>query len=64
VKLSLKLSPQGDLLDKKLKESSSYRVLDDAALKVAQETSPYPPFPPEIKEKEVWVDIPIIYQLE
>ncbi|MDP2928218.1 MAG: TonB family protein [Candidatus Omnitrophota bacterium] len=64
VKLSLKLSPQGDLLDAKIKEASSYRVLDDATLKTAQETSPYPPFPPEIKEKEVWVDIPIIFQLE
>jgi pilus assembly protein CpaC len=64
VKLSLKLSPQGDLLDAKIKEASRYRVLDDAALKTAQETSPYPPFSPEIKEKEVWVDIPIIYQLE
>ena len=64
VKLSLKLSPQGDLLDVKIKEASSYRVLDDAALKMAQETSPYPPFPPEIKKKEIWVDIPIIYQLE
>ena len=64
VKLSLKLSPQGDLLDAKVKETSNYRVLDDAALKTAQQTSPYPPFPPEIKEKEFWVDIPIIYQLE
>jgi pilus assembly protein CpaC len=64
VKLSLKLSPQGDLLDTKIKEASSYRVLDDAALKTAQEATPYPPFPPEIKEQEVWVDIPIIYQLE
>jgi TonB family protein len=64
VKLSLKLSPQGDLLDAKVKESSSYRILDDAALKIAQETSPYPPFPAEIKEKELWVDIPIVYQLE
>lgn len=64
VKLSLKLSPQGDLLDAKIKEASNYRVLDDAAFKVAREISPYPPFPPELKEKEVWVDIPIIYQLE
>jgi len=64
VKLSLKLSPQGDLLDAKIKEPSSYRILDDAALQTAQATSPYPPFPPEIKEKEVWVDIPIVYQLE
>ncbi len=64
VKLSLKLSPQGDLLRFRIKEASSYRILDDAALKTAQETSPYPPFPSEIKEKEIWVDIPIIYQLE
>ncbi|MCX5698295.1 MAG: TonB family protein [Candidatus Omnitrophica bacterium] len=64
VKLSLKLSPQGDLLDVKLKETSSYRVLDDGALKAAQDISPYPPFSPGIKEKELWVDIPIIYQLE
>jgi pilus assembly protein CpaC len=63
VKLSLKLSPQGDLLDAQIKETSSYRVLDDAAVEIAQETSPYPPFPSEIKEKEIWVDIPIIYQL-
>jgi len=64
VKLKLKLSPQGDLLDAKIKESSNYRVLDDAALKIAQENSPYPPFPLEIQEKEAWVDIPIIYQLK
>jgi pilus assembly protein CpaC len=64
VKLSLKLSSQGDLLDAKLKESSNYRVLDDAALKTAQDVSPYPPFPPLIKENELWVDIPVSYQLE
>lgn len=64
VKLSLKFSHVGELLDVKLKESSHYRVLDDDALKTAKETAPYPPFPPGIKEKELWVDIPIIYRLE
>ncbi|MCK9431410.1 MAG: TonB family protein [Candidatus Omnitrophica bacterium] len=64
VKLSLKLSPQGDLRYSKVKESSGYRILDDAALKAAQKISPYPPFPAEIKKKEIWVDVPIIYQLE
>ncbi len=64
VKLSLKLSPQGDLLDAKVKETSSYQVLDEAALKTARETSPYPPFLPQIKSKEIWVDVPIVYQLE
>jgi len=64
VKLSLKLSAQGDLLDIKVKESSDYRLLDDNALNTAQKISPYPPFPPVIKEAQLWVDIPIIYQLE
>jgi len=64
VKLSLKLSHQGELLDIKLKDSSSYRVLDDDALNTAQKASPYPPFPSTIKEKELWMDIPIVYQLE
>ncbi|PIQ90530.1 MAG: hypothetical protein COV71_04025 [Candidatus Omnitrophica bacterium CG11_big_fil_rev_8_21_14_0_20_41_12] len=63
VKLSLKLSHQGDLMDIKVKDSSGYRVLDDGALNTAKKASPYPPFSPEIKEKELWVDIPIVYQL-
>ncbi len=64
VRLSLKISHQGQLLDSKIKDPSGHQVLDDAAIKAAQETSPYPPFPPAVTDKEVWVDIPIIYQLE
>jgi len=64
VKLSLKLSAQGDLLDLKIKESSNYRLLDDNAARTAQKIAPYPPFPPVIKETQLWVDIPITYQLE
>ena len=64
VKLSLNLSYRGDLLDLKLKDKSNYRVLDDDAMSTAQRAVPYPPFPPAIKDKEIWVDIPITYQLE
>ena len=64
VKLSLKLSAQGDLLDSKVKESSSYRLLDENAIRIAQKIVPYPPFPPAIKESQLWVDVPIVYQLE
>lgn len=64
VKLSLNLSHQGQLLDIKIKDPSGYQVLDNDALNTAQKASPYPPLPPEIKDNEVWVDIPIIYQLE
>jgi len=64
VKLSLKLSAQGELLDSKVKEPSNYRLLDDNAIRIAQKIAPYPPFPPAIKEAQLWVDVPIIYQLE
>jgi TonB family protein len=64
VKLSLKLSAQGDLLELKVKEPSNYMLLDDNAVKIAKKISPYPPFPPSIKEAQLWVDVPIIYQLE
>ncbi len=64
VKLSLRLSYQGELLDAKVKESSTHKLLDDDALSTARRIAPYPPFPPAVKESDIWVDIPIIYQLE
>jgi len=63
-RLSLNLSYRGDLLNVKLKDSSNYRVLDDNTVNTAKQASPYPPFPATIKDKDIWVDIPITYQLE
>ncbi|MFY9401815.1 MAG: TonB family protein [Candidatus Omnitrophota bacterium] len=62
--LSLKLSYKGDLLESKIQSSSGYKVLDDNALRAAKRASPYPPFPPAITERELWVNIPIAYQLD
>ena len=64
VNLGLKLSYQGDLLQVKINKSSGYKVLDDNAAKTAKMLGSYPPFPPTIEEKELWVDVPIIYQLD
>ena len=63
-RLRLKLSYQGELLDAGVKSSSGYKVLDDNAVNTAKMSAPYPPFPPAIKDKEIWVEIPVIYQLE
>ncbi len=65
VKLSLNLSYKGELLDLKLKSSSGYKVLDDDALSVAKSIAPYyPPFPPVITSQDIWIDVPIYYQLD
>jgi len=64
VRLRLKLSYQGSLLATELKSSSGYKILDENAINTAKASSPYPPFPPAIKDKEMWVEVPVIYQLE
>ncbi len=64
VKLKLHLSYRGDLLDAKIEESSGYNMLDDNAVKVARGISSYPPFPPSIDSRDIWIDIPIVYQLD
>ncbi|MCM8795884.1 MAG: TonB family protein, partial [Candidatus Omnitrophica bacterium] len=62
--LSLRLSYKGELLEVKVKSSSGYSLLDENALSVAQAITSYPPFPPAIKEKELWIEIPIEYRLD
>jgi len=64
VKLSLLLSYRGELLDVKIKESSGYNLLDEYTLKVAKDIGSYPPFPPSIESKEIWIDVPVVYKLD
>ena len=63
-KLKLHLAYTGQLIDVLLQESSGYKVLDDSAINVAKRMVNYPPFPPSIEEKDLWVDIPISYRLD
>ena len=63
VKISLYLSYKGDLLDVKLKETSGYNVLDNSAMAAARSVIGYPPFPSALTKENIWVDIPIDYQL-
>lgn len=63
VKLALLLSPTGKVLDVKIMESSGYDILDENALNTANRIINYPPFPTEIRKKELWINIPILYNL-
>lgn len=63
VRLRLRLSYLGELLGIEVKDSSGYKILDDNAFSAAQNISSYPPFPASIEQKELWVEVPIIYKL-
>jgi protein TonB len=64
VRLNLHLSYRGEILDAVIKESSGYKILDDSALATAKGVASYPPFPPSIDEKKLWIEIPIAYNLD
>jgi TonB family protein len=63
-RLNVKLSYRGELLDATVKKSSGYKILDDNALAGAKSTAMYPPFPPAIPQEELWIEVPVSYQLE
>ena len=64
VELSLRLSSTGELLEVQVTKSSNWSILDDNAVGIIKRISPFPPFPPDIGEKELWINIPIAYNIE
>jgi len=64
VKLGLRLDSTGALLEVEVKQSSGYSIFDENAVSMVKKLSPYPPFPAELKQKELRIDLPIIYKLE
>jgi len=64
VKLSLHLLPTGKLLGVIIMKSSGSDLLDDSAEFAVKKLSPFPVFPSSVKLKELWIDIPIVYEVE
>ncbi|MFH1397213.1 MAG: TonB family protein [Candidatus Omnitrophota bacterium] len=64
VKISLHISYTGELLDVSIKESSGNRLLDDQAISMVKNTATYPPFPTSIESQELWIDVPVAFQLK
>jgi pilus assembly protein CpaC len=64
VVLNLHLTKAGDLLDSNISDSSGYSVLDENTMSIARRIAPYPSFPRDISEQDLWVQIPIAYNLE
>jgi len=62
VKLVLNISFDGTLKDVKLKRSSGYKILDDAAVETVCRQSPYPALPAELQQDELRVEIPVAYR--
>ena len=64
LRLSLRIQRSGRLLGVELKKSSGFGVLDENAIKIVKDSAPYPPFPPEINQEELQIDLPVIYEIK
>jgi TonB family protein len=64
VRLAFLLYRNGALGDIRVTESSHYTMLDHAAIENIRAGDPYPPFPSDLEEKSLWIDVPIVFLLE
>jgi pilus assembly protein CpaC len=64
VVLNLHLANSGDLMESNISASSGLSVLDENALRLARQITPYPVFPRSLSEQDLWVQIPVVYNLK
>ena len=62
VKLRLHLFRDGSLGQVVVAESSGIGVFDMEALKVAETQAPYPPFPSDLVQQDLWLEIPVLFR--
>jgi pilus assembly protein CpaC len=60
-KLGIFITSDGKIKDIEVVQSSGYNLLDEAAKSAIKKASPFPPFPKELKLKELRIEIPIAY---
>ena len=58
------LGSKGELIDLKLIEVSSYKILNEAALETIRRGTPYPSIPEPLGKKSISFNLPISYVLE
>ncbi|OQX54134.1 MAG: hypothetical protein B5M48_01555 [Candidatus Omnitrophica bacterium 4484_213] len=57
--LKIRLLSDGGLKEAKVVQSSGHSSLDRVALRSVRKASPYPAFPLGVKEKDIWLKLPI-----
>ncbi len=64
VRLALRVNRTGKLVNVEIKKSSGSALLDQNALDTIKKAAPFSPFPPEMKQKELWIDLPVVYKTQ
>ena len=62
VKLRLHLFRDGALDKAMISEPSGVEVFDMEALKAVESQAPYPPFPSDLPQQELWLELPVLFK--
>jgi TonB family protein len=62
VKLRLHLLRDGTLQEAIVTEPSGMDVFDLEALRAAESQSPYPSFPSELPQEDLWLELPVLFR--
>lgn len=62
VTLRLHLARDGTLKEALIVSPSGIEAFDQTALQTAQRQSPYPPFPSEVPQQDLWLELPVRFQ--
>jgi protein TonB len=57
------VSREGKVLESYISESSGYKKLDDAVLRMLKQASPLPVFPEDMTQEQLSISIPIVFKL-
>ncbi|MDD5236325.1 MAG: TonB family protein [Candidatus Omnitrophica bacterium] len=60
--VALSIEPDGSIKNIALKEASGNKAVDDAVIEAVKRQSPFPAFPPQLKQEEISLDIPIVFE--
>ena len=62
VKLRLHLMRDGTLKQAMISESSGFESFDQAALRAAESQAPFPPFPSDLAQSALWLELPVLFR--
>ncbi len=62
--INLHLARAGDLLESNVGDSSGFSILDENSMSTARRIAPYPAFPRDMSGQDIWLQIPIFYNLQ
>ncbi|MFH1640808.1 MAG: TonB family protein [Candidatus Omnitrophota bacterium] len=62
--VNFRIDKTGQLKEVKVIESSGQGILDENATRIIKKAAPYPSFPAEINQSELWIDFPIVYKIK